>query len=76
MSRLGDHLEKGTEFTEALKKTEKELGFPSKYVENLVLAARRCRYLSARNLTQNGKYLREATKLLAEIREIWEEVAV
>ena len=76
VSRLGDHLEKGTEFTEALKKTEKELGFPSKYVENLVLAARRCRYLSARNLTQNGKYLREATKLLAEIREIWEEIAV
>ena len=74
--KLGDHLEEGAEFTEALKRTEKELGFPSKYVENLVLAARRCRYLSARNLTQNGKYLRQAVKLLTEIREIWEEIMV
>ncbi len=74
LEKLKDELDQGRSLEEALKRTEKELEIPAKEFEDLILYAKRVKFIGARNLTPHGKYIVEAIKELAKIRKVWEEV--
>ncbi len=74
--KLNDEIEAGNDISTALKKTEKALNVPGDLFEELILFAKRVKYIGARNLTPHGKYIVEAYRKLSEIRKVWEEVMV
>lgn len=76
LAKLSDELETGNDMSTALKKTEKALAIPANLFEELILFAKRVKYIGARNLTPHGKYIVEAYRKLSEIRKVWEEVMV
>ncbi len=76
LDKVEREMSAGEDLSGALKKAERELGVPSKLFEDLVLFAKRVRYIGARNLTPHGRYLVEAFRELSKIRKVWEEVLV
>ncbi len=76
LAKLNDEIQSGNDLSSALKKTEKSLGIPADLFEELILFAKRVKYIGARNITPHGKYIVEAFQRLSEIRKVWEEVMV
>ncbi len=76
LAKVDEEMKAGNDLAGALKKAEKELGVPSRLFEDLVLFAKRVKYIGARNLTPHGKYIVEAFRELSKIRKVWEEVLV